>query len=110
MPNVLCINCVVHRLHLVGKHLNLYSSLSIIIRAVNKIKSNVTDDRMFLQLYQDNNEQIIRLLSHTEVRWFLKGKQHAVFLEEIMWLWSLSTIKNSKGPCPSFGGRYQEKL
>ncbi|XP_063312646.1 zinc finger BED domain-containing protein 5-like [Pelobates fuscus] len=75
VPNVLCIHCVVHRQHIVGKHLStsLHSSLSIIIKAVNKIKSNAKCDRMFRQLCQDNNEQFIRLLLHTEVRWLSKG-------------------------------------
>jgi len=75
VPNVSCIHCVVHRQHLVGKNLgeSLHSSLSIVIGAVNKIKSNAKNDRMFRQLCQDNNEDFIRLLLHTEVRWLSKG-------------------------------------
>jgi hypothetical protein len=83
VPNVLCIHCVVHRQHLVGKSLStiLHSSLRIIIRAINKIKSNSKNDRMFRQLCQDNNEQFIRLLLHTEVFWLSKGASLTRFVE-----------------------------
>lgn len=56
-----CIHCVVNRQHLVKKHLNtsLHLSLTIIIQAVNKIKSNAKNDRIFRQLCQDNNEYFI---------------------------------------------------
>ncbi|KAK9410633.1 hypothetical protein NXF25_001808, partial [Crotalus adamanteus] len=49
VPNVLCVHCVVHRQHLVGKHLStaLNSSLTIIIRAINKIKSKPKNEKMF---------------------------------------------------------------
>ncbi|XP_028656972.2 protein ZBED8-like [Erpetoichthys calabaricus] len=82
VPNVLCIHCVVHRQHLVGKHLStsLHSSLTIIIRAVSKIKSNAKNDRMFRQLCQDNNEDFIKLLLHTQVRWLSKGTSLARFV------------------------------
>ncbi|KAK9396847.1 hypothetical protein NXF25_020208 [Crotalus adamanteus] len=82
VPNVLCIHCVVHRQHLVGKHLSttLHSSLNIIIRAINKIKSKPKNDRMFRQLCQDNNEDFITLLLHTEVRWLSKGTSLARFV------------------------------
>lgn len=75
VPNVLCIHCVVHRQHLVAKNLgeSLHSSLNIVVRAINKIKSNAKNDRMFRLLCQDNNEEYIRLLLHTEVRWLSKG-------------------------------------
>ena len=75
VPNALYIHCVIHRQHLVGKHLStrLHESLNVIIKTINKIKSNAKNDRMFRQLCQDNNEQFIRLLLHTEVRWLSKG-------------------------------------
>lgn len=83
VPHVLCVHCVIHRQHLVGKHLStsLNSSLNIIIRAINKIKSNAKNDRMFRQLCQDNNEHYIRLLLHTEVRWLSKGTCLTRFVE-----------------------------
>jgi len=75
VSNVLYIYCVIHRQHLVGKHLStrLHESLHAIIMAINKIKLNAKNDRMFRQLCQDNNEHFIRLLLHTEVRWLSKG-------------------------------------
>ncbi|KAK9396033.1 hypothetical protein NXF25_019394 [Crotalus adamanteus] len=82
VPKVLCIHCVVHRQHLVGKHVSttLHSSLTIIIQAINKIKSNAKNDRMFRQFCQDNNEDFITLLLHTEVRWLSKGTSLARFV------------------------------
>ena len=40
VPNVFPIHCVIHRQHLIAKHLtaNLYQSLQIVITATNKIK------------------------------------------------------------------------
>ena len=75
MPTVLYIHCVIHRQHLVGKHLStrLHESLNVIIKTIKKNKSNAKNDRMFRQLCQDNNEHFIRLLLHTEVRWLSKG-------------------------------------
>jgi len=45
----------------------------VIIKTIDKIKSNAKNDIMFRQLCQDNNEQFIRLLLYTEVRWLSKG-------------------------------------
>lgn len=75
VPKVLCVHCVVHRQHLVAKTLSasLHSSLNIIIKAINKIKSNAKNDRIFRLMCDDNDEQYIRLLLHTEVRWLSKG-------------------------------------
>ena len=75
VPNALYIHCVIHRQHLVGKHLSprLHESLIVIIKTIDKIKSNAKNDIMFRQLCQDNNEQFIRLLLYTEVRWLSKG-------------------------------------
>ena len=47
VPNVFAVHCVVHREHLVAKHLShrLHNSLHIVITAVNKIKSSALKDR-----------------------------------------------------------------
>ena len=57
VPNVLYSHCVIHRQHLVGKHLStrLQESLNVIIKTINKIKSNA------------------KILLYTEVRWLSKG-------------------------------------
>ncbi|KFD59719.1 hypothetical protein M514_13018 [Trichuris suis] len=48
-------------------------SLQYVISAVNKIKSNPLDDRLFRQLCDENNEEFNGLLLHTEIRWLSKG-------------------------------------
>ena len=76
VPNVFAVHCVVHREHLVAKHLShrLHNSLHIVITAVNKIKSSALKDRIFRQLCHTNAMEFERLLLHTEVRWLSKGK------------------------------------
>ncbi|XP_076058589.1 protein FAM200A-like [Oratosquilla oratoria] len=48
-------------------------SLGHVIKAVNLIKKNALQDRLFQQLCGKNNEEFKRLVLHTEVRWLSKG-------------------------------------
>ena len=74
VPKVLTVHCVIRRQHLVAKNLSekLHESLSTVITAVNKIKANALNSRLFHQLCIEN-EDFQCLLLHTEVRWLLKG-------------------------------------
>ncbi|KAI6652989.1 Protein ZBED8-like [Oopsacas minuta] len=49
VPKVFSIHCVIHRQHLIAKHLtpNIHQSLHIVITATNKIKKNSLNDRIF---------------------------------------------------------------
>ncbi|KAE9522795.1 hypothetical protein AGLY_016836 [Aphis glycines] len=71
----LSIHCVIHRQHLVAKNLSdrLHQSLKYVISAVNKIRSNSLNNRLFTKLCKENDEEFNRLLLHTEVRWLSKG-------------------------------------
>lgn len=75
VPNVLAVHCIIHRQHLVAKNLNerLHTSLQYVIKAINKIRSNSLNDRLFNKLCDENDEDHNRLLLHTEVRWLSKG-------------------------------------
>lgn len=75
VPNVVAVHCVIHRQHLVAKHLSdrLHRSLQHVITAVNRIRSNALDDRLFRKLCDENDEDFNRLLLHTEVRWLSNG-------------------------------------
>ena len=75
VPGILTIYCIVHRQHLVAKHLsgNLHTSLNIVMKAINKIKSRSLNDQIFLELCHENGEELERLLHHTEVKWLSKG-------------------------------------
>ncbi|GBP47010.1 Deformed epidermal autoregulatory factor 1 [Eumeta japonica] len=74
IPGLTAIHCVIHRQHLVAKHLSdrLNQSLHFVIKAVNKIRSNALNTRLFAQLCDENDEDFQRLLLHTEVRWLSK--------------------------------------
>ncbi|XP_056631999.1 protein FAM200C-like [Diorhabda sublineata] len=75
VPGVLAVHCVIHRQHLVAKNLNerLHESLQFVIDALNRIRSNALNTRLFAQLCEDNDENFRQLLLHTNVRWLSKG-------------------------------------
>ena len=75
VPGILAVHCVIHRQHLVAKNLSdeLHTTLNLVIKAVNKIKSNALNDRLFKQLCLGNDELFESLVLHTEVRWLSKG-------------------------------------
>ena len=51
----------------------LLQSIQYVITAVNKIRSNALNDRLFGKLCDENDEIFNRFLLHTEVRWLSKG-------------------------------------
>jgi hypothetical protein len=75
VPGVLAIHCVIHRQHLVAKNLNsrLHESLQFVIDAVNSIRNNALNTRLFAQLCEENDENFTQLLFHTNVRWLSRG-------------------------------------
>ncbi|XP_076045804.1 zinc finger MYM-type protein 6-like [Oratosquilla oratoria] len=85
VPNVVCVHCVVHRQHLVAKNLagRLHEALGHVIKALNLIKKNALQYRPFQQLCGKNNEELERLVLHTEVRWLSKGN----CLQRFVTLW-----------------------
>jgi hypothetical protein len=52
VPGMFAIHCVIHRQHLVAKNLSgrLHQSLQFVVNAVNKIRSNALNSRLFAQL------------------------------------------------------------
>ena len=75
VSTVITVQYVIHRQHLVAKNLSekLHESLSTVITAVNKIKANALNSRLFYQLCIENDEDTQYLLLHKEVRWLSKG-------------------------------------
>ena len=74
-PEILVVHCVLHRHQLVAKTISpdLNQALNIVIQTINKIKSNSKFDRLFRKFCVDFDEQYVRLLLHTDVRWLSKG-------------------------------------
>ena len=74
-PSILAVHCVVHRQHLVPKKISsdLQESLRVVIQTVNKVKSHSKYDRLFRKFCIDIEQEHVRLILHTEVRWLSKG-------------------------------------
>ena len=74
---------MLHRQYLVAKRLSprLKESLGIAVKAINYVKANAKNDRLFRQLCKENDEEYERLLLHTEVRWLSKGESLARYCE-----------------------------
>ena len=69
-------HCMIHGEALVAKKMftDLHEVLSIAIKIINYIKSNVLNSRLFRNLCQDMNSEYQSLLLHTEVRWLSEGR------------------------------------
>jgi hypothetical protein len=75
-PNDTGTHCVIHRQVLAAKTLpsGLEQTMSLIIQAVNFIKSSALSSRIFTKLRFEMNTESTQLLLHAEVRWLSKGK------------------------------------
>ena len=82
-PSILAVHCVVHRHHLVAKKISfdLHESLRVVIQTVNKIKSHSIYDRLFRKFCINTEQEHVRLILHTEVRWLSKGNCLARFVK-----------------------------
>ena len=73
IPTLFIMQCVIH---LIATNLdsNLFDSLDIIIKFINKIKRNSLHEPIFKSLCENYNEDYNKLLLHTTVRWLSKRK------------------------------------
>ncbi|GFX76531.1 SCAN domain-containing protein 3 [Trichonephila clavipes] len=74
-PEMILVHCVFHRQNLVAKNISpvLNEVLHIVIKCVNVIKTSAKCERLFKLFCEEQNEDHVRLLLHTEVRWLSKG-------------------------------------
>ena len=81
--SILAVHCVVHRHHLVAKKIgsDLHESLRVVIQTVKKIKSHSKYDRHFRKFSIDAEQEDVRLILRTEVRWLSKGNCLARFVK-----------------------------
>ncbi|XP_029633296.1 SCAN domain-containing protein 3-like [Octopus sinensis] len=81
-PYIFYIHCIIHRQHLVAKNIGqMEEVLNTAIHAINFVKSNLMNNRFFMQFCKD--EDFKTLLLHTEVRWLSKG----LSIERLVNLW-----------------------
>ena len=82
-PSILAVHCLVHRHRLVAKKISsdLHESLKVVIQTVNKMKSHSKFDRLFRKFCIDTEQEHVRLILHTEVRWLSKENCLARFVK-----------------------------
>lgn len=75
-PDILVVHCVIHRENLAVKNLSpeLHEILNVVIKCINSIKANPKNERLFKEFCLNADEEFIRLLHHTQVRWLSKGR------------------------------------
>ena len=82
-PHLSHVHCIVYRKHLAAKSVggDMEESLNAAIHAINFVKANSLNDRLFMQFCE--TEKFKTLLLHTEVRWLSKSSS----LERFMNMW-----------------------
>ncbi|GFS77856.1 retrovirus-related Pol polyprotein from transposon 412 [Trichonephila clavipes] len=82
-PEMILVHCVIYRQNLVAKNISpvLNEVLRTVIKCVNVIKASAKCERLFQLFYEEQNEDHVRLLLHTEVRWLSKGNCLKRFME-----------------------------
>ena len=73
-PSILAVYCEVYRHYLVAKKISFdfFESSRVVIQTVNKIESHSKYDRLFRKFCIDTEQELVRLILHTEVHWLLK--------------------------------------
>ncbi|GFW51603.1 SCAN domain-containing protein 3 [Trichonephila clavipes] len=94
-PEMILVHCVIHRQNLVSKNISpvLNEVLHTVIKCVNIIKASAKCERLFNLFCEEQNEDHVRLLLHTEVRWLSKGNCLKRFMELF---YTLSDFLNDK--------------
>lgn len=81
--DIVLTHCIIHREMLAAKSLtpDLNVVLTTVVKAVNFIRSNALNSRLFALLCEDMGSIHSSLLLHTEVRWLSRGRVLARFYE-----------------------------
>ena len=69
-PNVAGTHCTIHRQALMAKTLadQLKNVLDAVVKAVNFIKANALNSRLFAELCKESDSEFVTLLLHSHVR------------------------------------------
>ena len=75
-PNAIGTHCILHRQALMVKTMpdKLSCVLTTVIKAVNFIKANALNSRLFQELCKESDSAFQNFLLYTHVRWLSKGK------------------------------------
>ncbi|GFT06008.1 SCAN domain-containing protein 3 [Nephila pilipes] len=68
-PNMLLVNCVIHRENLVAKNISpvLNEILDLVMKCINAVKANTKCGSLFKLFCEERNEYHVRLTLHTEI-------------------------------------------
>ncbi|XP_053990033.1 SCAN domain-containing protein 3-like [Hylaeus volcanicus] len=79
---MIIVHCVIHKENLVAKNISsvLNEVLHAIIKCVNAIKASAKCERLFKLFCEEQNEDHVRLILHTEVSDFLSDKPEMKYL------------------------------
>ena len=90
-PHISYVHCIVHRQHLAAKSIggDMEEALNAAIHAINFVKANSLNDRLFMQFCETENFKT--LLLHTEVRWLSKGLSLKIFVN--LWKQVINFLK-----------------
>ncbi|GFV86800.1 SCAN domain-containing protein 3 [Trichonephila clavipes] len=82
-PELILVHCVIHRQNLVAKNISpvLNGVLHTVIKCVNVIKASAKCEHLLKLFCEEQNEDPVRLLLHTEVRWLSKENCLKRFME-----------------------------
>ena len=92
-PHISHVHCIVHRQHFAAKSVggDMDEALNPAIHAINFVKANSLNDRLFMQFCE--TEKFKTLLLYTKVRWLLKGSSLERFVN--MWEQVINFLKSS---------------
>jgi len=82
-PEMTLVHCVIHKENLAAKNISpiLNEVLNAVIKCINAIKASAKSERLFKLFCEEQKEDYVRLLLHTEVRWLSKGNCLKRFME-----------------------------
>ncbi|GFU25463.1 SCAN domain-containing protein 3 [Nephila pilipes] len=82
-PEMIIVHCVIHKEILVAKIISpvLNEVLHAVIKFVHTVKASAKCERLFKLFCEEQDEDHVRLLLHTEVRWLSRGNCLKSFMQ-----------------------------
>ena len=67
------LHCIIHQQNLTAKTMDVENVISVVVKAINSIKSSALRSRQFEAFLAENDSEYGGLLYYTEVRWLSRG-------------------------------------